>query len=298
MRNLTLYFNGRLVPQTEVHISPFDHGFLYGDGIFEGIRAYNGRVFKLEEHIDRLFHSAKSLMLTVPDTKEGLADAVVRTVHANHLTDAYIRLVVSRGEGDLGLDPTHCPSPTVVIIADSIQLFPESFYEAGLTLASSAIRRPSGDVLNPQIKSLNYLNSVMAKIEAAQRGVPEMILLNQWGHVVEGTGDNVFIVRKGVLVTPPLSAGILPGITRATVMELAQIQGYTVREENFTLHELYNADECFLTGTAAELIAAVSCDGRMIGHGMPGPVTRALRTVFMNYVQTQGTVIYPNLSVN
>lgn len=297
MGTRSMFFNGKIVPEADVRISPFDHGFLYGDGIFEGIRAYNGRVFKLDEHIRRLYASAKSLLLTIPYTPAAMGQAVVETVRANRLKDAYIRLVISRGPGDLGLDPKNCPHPTIIIIADSIQLFPESLYELGLPLASASSRRPSGDVLNPQIKSLNYLNSVLAKIEAGQRGVPELILLNQLGHVVEGTADNVFIVRDGALVTPPLSAGILPGITRATVMQLAREDGFGVREENFTLHELYNADECFLTGTAAEIISAVSCDGRTIGSGTPGPVARQLRTRFVRYAEAHGTEVYPNVSV-
>jgi branched-chain amino acid aminotransferase len=297
MSGLKIFFNGRVVSQEEVRISPFDHGFLYGDGIFEGIRAYNGRLFELDAHIKRLFASAKTLLLDIPGTPGDVASWVVDTVRANNLRDAYIRLVISRGPGDLGLDPRNCTGSTVIIIADAIQLFPESLYDVGLPLASSALRRPSGDVLNPQIKSLNYLNSVLAKIEAGQRGVPELVLLNQQGHVVEGTGDNVFIVRGGVLVTPPPSAGILVGITRAVVMELAKSEGFAVREENFTLHELYTADECFLTGTAAEIIPAVSCDGRVIGTGTPGPVTRAMRNAFVRYAQTHGTDIYPNLSV-
>ncbi|PSR22803.1 MAG: branched-chain-amino-acid transaminase [Sulfobacillus acidophilus] len=292
-----MFFNGTMMAESEVRISPFDHGFLYGDGIFEGIRAYNGKVFKLDEHIKRLFASAKSIMLEIPYTPSVMAQHVVETVAANHLNDAYIRLVISRGAGDLGLDPKRCDQPTVLIIADRIQLYPESLYEEGLPLASSAIRRPSGDVLNPQIKSLNYLNSILAKVEAGQRGVPEMVLMNQLGYVVEGTGDNVFIVRDGALVTPPLWAGILPGITRSTVIDLARANGYEVREENFTLHELYNADECFLTGTAAEVIAAVSCDGRPIGDGKPGNVARTMRTLFMRYAQAHGTDIYPNVSV-
>ncbi len=292
-----IYFNGTLLPEGQVRISPFDHGFLYGDGIFEGIRAYNGRIFELEAHLERLFDSAKSLLLDIPTGREGIADAILATVRANQLHNAYIRLVVSRGPGDLGLDPFKCPDPTILIIADQIQLFPEELYETGLPLASAALRRPSGDVLNPQIKSLNYLNSVLAKIEAHQRGVPEMVLLNQLGHVVEGTGDNIFIVRKGTLITPPRSAGILPGITRRVVMELAGEAGYTVQEENFTLHELYNADECFLTGTAAELIPAISCDGRVIGSGRPGPVARALRTRFVQYSASHGTDVYPGVSV-
>ncbi|MCY0879989.1 MAG: branched-chain-amino-acid transaminase [Firmicutes bacterium] len=297
MRTRWMFFNGEIVPESAVRVSPFDHGFLYGDGIFEGIRAYQGRVFKLAEHLARLYASAKSLLLTIPYTPEEMANAVVDTVKANNLRDAYIRLVVSRGPGDLGLDPRNCAEPTVIIIADNIQLYPESFYEQGLPVASSAVRRPSGDVLNPQIKSLNYLNSILAKIEAGQRGVPEMILLNQWGHVVEGTGDNVFIVRQGGLVTPPLSAGILPGVTRQTVMDLARDHGILVREENFTLHELYNADECFLTGTAAEVVPVVSCDGRTIGSGRPGPLTREIRDLFMQYAATHGTDIYPNVPV-
>ncbi|NMP21699.1 branched-chain-amino-acid transaminase [Sulfobacillus harzensis] len=292
-----LYFNGALVPEEEVRISPFDHGFLYGDGIFEGIRAYQGRVFRLEDHLGRLYQSAKSLWLTIPETRQQMAEAVLATVRANHLKDAYIRLVVSRGPGDLGLDPRQCPKPTVIIIADQIQLFPESLYESGLPVATASSRRPSGDVLNPQVKSLNYLNSVLAKVEAAQRGVPEMVLLNQLGHVVEGTGDNIFIVRNEMLVTPPRSAGILPGITRSVVMELARGEGIPVVEENFTVHELYNADECFLTGTAAEIIAAVSCDGRLIGDGRPGPLTRHLRARFMEYAANEGVSAYPGLSV-
>lgn len=293
-----IFCNGSLVPASQVRISPFDHGFLYGDGIFEGIRAYHGRVFKLDEHMARLYASAKSLFLTLPYPMSQMAQYVVDTCRANELQDAYIRLVVSRGEGDLGLDPASCPQPTVIIIAAQIQLFPESLYEVGLPLASSALRRPSGDVLNPQVKSLNYLNSILAKVEAAQRGVQEMILMNQLGHVVEGTGDNVFIVRGGALITPPLSAGILPGVTRQTVIELARQDGYHVYEENFTLHELYNADECFLTGTAAEIVAGVSCDGRIIGDGKPGPVTRAMRLRFMEYAQQHGTDIYPNSSLS
>jgi branched-chain amino acid aminotransferase len=292
-----IYFNGALLPEGQIRISPFDHGLLYGDGIFEGIRAYQGKIFKLEDHLDRLFASAKSLLLNIPPGRQGMADAIVATVRANQLHNAYIRVVVSRGPGDLGLDPFRCPEPTILIIADQIQLFPEDLYEAGLPLASAASRRPSGDVLNPQIKSLNYLNSVLAKIEASQRGVPEMVLLNQLGHVVEGTGDNIFIVRQGAVVTPPRSAGILPGITRSVVMELAAEAGYEVREENFTLHELYNADECFLTGTAAELIPAISCDGRVIGSGHPGPVTRALRARFVEYSANHGTDVYPGVSV-
>lgn len=292
-----IYFNGTLLPEGQVRISPFDHGFLYGDGIFEGIRAYNGRIFELEAHLDRLLASAKSLLLDIPLGREGIRDAILATVRSNQLHDAYVRLVVSRGPGDLGLDPFRCPEPTILIIADQIQLFPEELYETGLPLASGASRRPSGDVLNPQIKSLNYLNSVLAKIEAHQRGVPEMVLLNQLGHVVEGTGDNIFIVRQGTLITPPRSAGILPGITRTVVMELAAEAGYAVQEENFTLHELYNADECFLTGTAAELIPAISCDGRVIGSGHPGPVTRALRARFVQYSTSHGTDVYPGVSV-
>ncbi|AUW94202.1 MAG: branched-chain-amino-acid transaminase [Sulfobacillus thermosulfidooxidans] len=292
MDELKVYFNGVMVPGSEARVSVFDHGFLYGDGIFEGIRAYEGRVFKLAEHLDRLYDSAKSILLEIPYTKEELSEAVCATVRANNLQDAYIRLVVSRGKGDLGLDPNKCPVPSVIIIADRIALYPEELYLNGLQLASVSTRRPATDVLNPSIKSLNYLNNILAKIEANLRGLPEVVLLNHQGYVVEGTGDNIFIVKNGELLTPPVYAGILNGITRQCVMELARDMGIPCREQNLTLHDLYNADECFLTGTAAEIVPAVGCDGRVIGDGMVGPITKQTLEAFKRYSRSTGVPVY------
>ncbi len=282
-----------MVPASEARVSVFDHGFLYGDGIFEGIRAYSGRVFKLDEHLDRLFDSAKSILLDIPYTREELVEAVCRTVRENELMDAYIRLVISRGPGDLGLDPTRCSNPSVIIIADRIALYPQEAYQHGLELAAVSTRRPAADVLNPAIKSLNYLNNILAKIEANLRGLPEVVLLNHRGYVTEGTADNIFIVREGELVTPPTNAGILNGITRQVVMELAREQlGLTCLEENITLHDLYTADECFLTGTATEVIPAVVCDGRIIGNGNVGPVTLRILKAFREYSRSSGVAAY------
>lgn len=287
-----IFINGQLVPAAQATISVFDHGFLYGDGIFEGIRAYRGRVFKLEEHLDRLYDSAKAILLDIPYSKQEMTKAVVETVRANGLQDAYIRLVVSRGPGDLGLDPTKCPHPTVIIIADTIALYPEQVYQKGMTLASVAIRRPATDVLNPAIKSLNYLNNILAKIEANLRGLPEVLILNQEGYVVEGTGDNVFIVKDGALRTPPPYTGILNGITRQVVMKIARDLNLDTFEIPITLHDVYTADECFLTGTAAEVIGVVQCDGRAIGSGVVGPNTMRLREAFFAYATRVGTPVY------
>jgi branched-chain amino acid aminotransferase len=291
MTERIVFFNGDWIPASQARISPLDHGFLYGDGVFEGIRAYAGRVFQLPAHMARLYASAKTLMLTIPLSPEEMSAKVLESVRINHLQDAYIRLVVSRGVGDLGLDPRSCFEPTVLIMADQIQLYPESYYQKGLALASVSLRRPSGDVLNTAVKSLNYLNSILAKIEANLRGVPEVVLMNQQGYVVEGTGDNIFIVKEGGLVTPPPSAGILNGITRQVILRLAREAGLDTREENFTLHDLYNADECFMTGTAAEVVPAVSCDGRTIGTGTVGPVTRRLMDLFHDYSRSTGTPV-------
>lgn len=287
-----VYLNGELVEAADARISIFDHGFLYGDGVFEGIRSYSGRVFKLEEHIDRLFHSAKAIYLDIGMTKDAVIEAVTATVAANQLEDSYIRLVVSRGPGDLGLDPAKCPAPTVLIIASALQLYPRQLYEAGMRLSSVAIRRGAPDSLNPNIKSLNYMTSILAKVEANLRGVPEVVMMNAAGYVTEGTGDNIFIVRDGVLMTPPTWVGILNGITRKTVMELAAQEGISVKEEVFTLFDLYGADECFLTGTAAEVIPAVEVDSRPIGTGLRGPVTEKLQAMFHEYARTHGTPVY------
>lgn len=287
-----VYLDGEIVDAQDAHISIFDHGFLYGDGVFEGIRSYNGRVFKLEEHLIRLFRSAKAIHLDIGMTQAQLVEAVTATVAANQLEDAYIRLVVSRGPGDLGLDPLKCPKPTVLIIASSLQLYPPRVYEEGMRLASVAVRRSAPDSLNPNLKSLNYLTSILAKVEANLRGVPEVVMLNQAGYVTEGTGDNLFIVSGGVLITAPPWVGILNGITRQTVLTLAREQGILAKEDVFTLFDLYNADECFLTGTGAELVPAVEVDGRRIGNGTPGPITLQLRKTFHEYAGRTGTPVY------
>lgn len=290
--SLWIYLNGRMVPQEEATVSVFDHGVLYGDGVFEGIRAYNGRVFKLTEHIDRLYESAKAILLSIPMDKDEMTEAVLETCRRNRLWDAYIRLVVSRGHGDLGLDPRKCPRPTIFCIADKITLFPEEFYVKGLKVMTVATRRTSPDALNPRIKSLNYLNNILAKIEATLMGCMEVVMLNSEGYVVEGTGDNIFIVKNGVLITPPNHVGILEGITRNTVMALARGMGMTVEERVFTRHDLYIADECFLTGTAAEVIPVIEVDGRSVGSGTPGLVTARLTRAFRDLTQREGTPIY------
>lgn len=271
-----VYLNGELVPREEARISVFDHGLLYGDGVFEGIRAYGGRVFKLAEHVARLYASARAIRLEIPLEPAQMAAAVEETLRANDLTDAYIRVVVTRGVGTLGLDPDKCSHPQVIIIADSIVLYPEELYRRGLEIVTVSTIRNHPSALNPRIKSLNYLNNILAKIEGKNAGVLEALMLNAEGFVAECTGDNIFIVTQGVLRTPPTTAGILEGITRNTVIDLAREAGYTVREENLTLYDVYNAEECFLTGTAAEVIAVVKVDGRTIGSGEPGPVTRDL----------------------
>lgn len=281
--------NGRLVPEKDAVISVFDHGFLYGDGVFEGIRAYNGRVFKLEEHITRLYESAHSIMLPIPYTQQEMIKAVVDTVNANKLRDAYIRLVVSRGVGDLGLDPRKCKESQVVIIADKIVLYPEELYDTGLSVVTVATRRNISEALDPKIKSLNYLNNILAKIEANRAGVLEALMTTNQGYICEGTGDNIFIIRRGKLITPPPHLGILVGITRDAVIELAGQEGIPVQEAPFTRHDLYVADECFLTGTAAEVIPVIEVDMRIIGSGKPGPLTRRLIERFRNLTQAEGT---------
>lgn len=286
--NRIIFMNGKLVPENEAFISVFDHGYLYGDGVFEGIRAYNGRVFKLEDHVKRLYESAHSIMLPILYSEQEMIKAVVDTVNANELSDAYIRLVVSRGVGDLGMDPRKCKESQVVIIADKILLFPEKLYREGLTVVTVATRRNVADALDPKIKSLNYLNNIHAKIEANRAGVLEALMMNSQGFICEGTGDNIFIYRKGRLITPPVYLGILEGITRETVIELAAKEGIQVAEEPFTRHDLYVADECFLTGTAAEVIPVIEVDMRIIGSGKPGPITRRLMEKFRELTQNEG----------
>ncbi len=284
-----IYLNGRMVADEEAVISVFDHGLLYGDGVFEGIRAYNGRVFRLVEHIRRLYESAHSIMLKIPLSQDDMIKAVVDTVNANKLRDAYIRLVVTRGVGDLGMDPRRCKEAQVFIIADKITLYPEELYEKGLEVITVATRRNIPDALDPRIKSLNYLNNIHAKIEANRAGVLEALMLTNQGYVCEGTGDNVFIYRKGELLTPPSYLGILEGITREAIIELALEDGIPVREVPFTRHDLYIAEECFLTGTAAEVIPVIEIDQRIIGSGKPGPVTNKLIKLFRKLAASEGT---------
>jgi len=286
-----VFLNGDLVPEKEARVSVFDHGYLYGDGVFEGIRAYQGRIFKLREHIIRLYQSAHSIMLDIPYSMEEMEIAVLNTVRANELQNAYIRIVVSRGVGDLGLDPQNCRQVNVVIIASSITLYPETLYQEGLKVVTVPTRRNISEALDPQIKSLNYLNNILVKMEANRAGVLEAIMLNNQGMVTEGSGDNIFIFREGKLVTPPAYLGILKGITRDVVIELAQNEGIEVEETPFTRHELYVSKECFLTGTAAEVIPVIEVDGRKIGQGAPGKITRRLIEAFRNYVRQTGTEV-------
>lgn len=291
--SLKVFINGKYYDKEDAKVSVFDHGYLYGDGVFEGIRAYNGRVFKLDEHLDRLYEGIRTLMLNVKYTREEMKEIVLETLRKNNLRDAYIRLVVSRGEGDLGLDPSKCPEPTVVCIASKITLYPQEMYENGLKVITAATRRNVPEGVNPQIKSLNYLNNIMAKIEANLAGVPEAVMLNTDNYVCECTGDNIFIVKDGKLITPPTHSGILIGITRNAIIELAQEMGIKVVEQIFTRHELFNADECFLTGTAAEAIPVVNVDGRPIADGKPGIITKTIIKKFRQLVQSEGTEIYP-----
>jgi branched-chain amino acid aminotransferase len=289
-----IYLNGEIVPEDQAKISVFDHGFLYGDGIFEGIRAYNGRVFMLDQHIKRLYQSAKTIMLDIPLNKKEMEAAILKTIRANELSDAYIRVVVSRGKGDLGLDPRKCPKPTVVIIASAIQLYPEELYETGLKLVTVPTRRNGPEMVNPRIKSLNYLNNIMARLEANQQGAPEAIILNTDGYVAECTGDNIFIIEEETITTPPRYAGILKGTKREIVLAAAAEMGLEVKEELFTRHDLFNADECFLSGTAAEAIPVVEVDGRVIADGSVGEKTKAIIARFREIAQTSGTEIYNN----
>lgn len=284
--------NGEIVPEEEAKITVFDHGYLYGDGVFEGIRAYNGRVFKLTEHIQRLYDSAKAIMLEIPMSQKEMEESVLQTLQANKLYDAYIRLIVSRGCGDLGLDPTKCLHPNIVIIASKIQLYPQELYQKGLEIATVVTRRNVAEALNPRIKSLNYLNNILAKMEARRMGLQEAIMLTAEGYVGECTGDNIFIVKDNTLITPPTHMGILKGITRDTVIWLGQKMGLSTIEEVFTRYDVFTAQECFLTGTAAEVIPVVTVDGRKIGDGTPGETTRSLATAFADYARQEGTPIY------
>jgi branched-chain amino acid aminotransferase len=289
---MKIFIDGKFLDERQAKISVFDHGLLYGDGVFEGIRAYHGRVFKLKEHIDRLFYSAKAILLEIPMTHAALMQATVEACRRNKIRDGYIRLVVTRGVGTLGLNPNRCKNPSVIIIADKIQVYPPELYARGLDIVTVPTVRNLHSAVNPAIKSLNYLNNILAKIEANNAGVEEAVILNSEGFVAEGTADNIFIVRQGGLFTPPLSAGALYGITRQTVIELAEAAGLKVAEPNLTRYDLFNADECFLTGTGAELIPVVKIDGRVIGTGQPGPVTRRLVADYHSLTKASGEPIY------
>jgi branched-chain amino acid aminotransferase len=285
--SLKIYISGKLYDKADAKISVYDHGLLYGDGVFEGIRSYSGRVFRLAKHVERLFESARSIHLEIPLSRDEMAQAIVETVAANRLSDAYIRAVVTRGAGSLGLDPRRTTDPQVIIIADAISLYPAELYEHGLKIITAGTQRTHPGALNPRIKSLNYLNNILAKIEGTNAGCLEALMLNHKGEVAECTGDNIFIVRRGQLLTPGIDAGILEGITRDAVIELARAAGLTVVERSMDRHDIYTADECFLTGTAAEVIPVVECDGRSIGSGKPGPVTLDLLRRFHTLVREE-----------
>ena len=289
---LQIYIDGKFHPQADAKISVFDHGLLYGDGVFEGIRFYNGRVFRLEQHIDRLFDSAKAIHLTIPATRAEVCEMTLATIRKNDLHDGYIRLVVTRGVGSLGLSPYLCKQASIIVIASTISLYPAEKYEKGLIMATCGTRRPSHDSLSPAVKSLNYLSNIMAKIEAMAAGAEEGVMLNPAGYVAECTGDNIFVVKNGVIYTPTVSSGSLYGITRKVVMELAAEAGFELHEIEMSRYDLYTADEVFLTGTAAEVVPVAEYDKRIIGEGGPGPITKQLIAAFRNLVQTTGTPIY------
>ncbi|MBT9253335.1 MAG: branched-chain-amino-acid transaminase [Brockia lithotrophica] len=289
-----VFVDGDFVSKEEAKLSVYDHGLLYGDGVFEGIRAYEGKVFRLREHMERLYASARAILLEVPYPLEDFEEIVLETLRRNELATGYIRIVVTRGRGDLGLDPRSCPRASVVVVAEPLALFPRELYEKGIRLFTVAVRRPRQDILPPQVKSLNYLNNVYAKVQARRAGYDEALLLNTEGYVTEGSGENIFLVKDGVLLTPPPWVGILKGITRAAVLELANERGIPAREEVLTLTDVYTADEVFLTGTAAEIVPVVEVDGRTIGTGKPGPITGELLEAFRELTRVEGVPVAPS----
>ncbi|SES95198.1 branched chain amino acid aminotransferase apoenzyme [Methanococcoides vulcani] len=291
MSELLIYYNGEFVTKENATVSIYDHGFLYGDGVFEGIRAYNGRVFKLQEHVDRLYDSAKAIALEVPISKEEMSEAILETLRKNDLRDAYIRPIVSRGVGDLGLDPRKCPKPSIYIVSQEWAAMYGDLYEVGLKAITVGIRRNAPDALSPNIKSLNYLNNILAKIEANEKGGDEAIFLDQNGFVSEGSGDNIFVIKNGKIYTPP-TINNLKGITRATAIELLEERGYEVIVGNLGLFDMYTADEIFVTGTAAEAAPITKLDGRPIGDGSVGPITKAAVAAFEEVTGSTGTPIY------
>jgi branched-chain amino acid aminotransferase len=279
-----VYINGKFHPKPEAKISVYDHGLLYGDGVFEGLRVYSGKIFRLKEHVDRLFESARAIKLEIPLSHDGMMKAIQETVTVNKKRDGYIRPIVTRGVGYLGLDPNKCSDPQVIIIVDDISMYPEEMYEHGMEIVTVATIRNHPNALNPRIKSLNYLNNILAKIEGHLAGCSEALMLNHKGEIAECSGDNVFLVRHGKLLTPSIESGILEGITRNAVIELAKAAKISVSEQPLTRHDLYVSDECFLTGSAAEIIPVTKCDARVIGTGKPGPVTKQLREAFHRLV--------------
>lgn len=287
---MKIYLDGKLVDRAEAKVSVFDHGLLYGDGVFEGIRVYNKLIFRLKEHLDRLYRSAEAIALTIPLSSEEMTRAIIETLKANELRDAYIRLVVTRGKGDLGLDPEKCPKPTIFIITDKIALYPdaEKLYEEGLEIITASTRRNAPEALNPEVKSLNYLNNIMAKIEASGKGVSEALMLTHKGDVVECTGDNIFAVKAGELLTPPCHLGALSGITRGAIIDIAGRLNIKVEEVVMKRDELFGMDEIFLTGTAAEIIPVIRLDGKTIGSGEPGRLTLKLMSEFKKLTETDG----------
>lgn len=291
-KSLQIYIDGEFFDEAEAKVSVFDHGLLYGDGVFEGIRFYNGRVFRMEAHMDRLWESAHSICLDIPISREAMDEALLETIRKNNLRDGYVRLIVTRGVGNLGLNPTQCKRPTIIIIASTIALYPEEVYRKGLTVVTVATRRMGAATLNPAIKSLNYLNNVLARIEANLASADEALMLNDVGNVAECTADNVFIVKHGQIMTPPITAGALRGITRSVVFDIAGELGIRISEPELTRHDLYIADEAFLTGTAAEVIPMIKVDGRTIGSGKPGPITNRTITRFRELTRETGTPIF------
>jgi branched-chain amino acid aminotransferase len=291
-KELTIYLDGKFVPEADAKVSVFDHGLLYGDGIFEGIRFYNGRVFRLEEHLERLWDSARSICLEIPIGRGEMTEALLETIRQNGLREGYIRLIVTRGVGNLGLNPAQCKRPSIIIIATTIALYSKEVCETGLTVVTCATRRTSPASLNPAVKSLNYLNNVMARIEANLAGADEALMLNEAGNVAECTADNVFIIRRGSIFTPPIAAGALRGITRSVVFDIAAELGLKVTETDITRHDVFVADECFLTGTAAEVIPVVKADGRTIGNGKPGSITTRMIGRFRELTRETGTPIF------
>ncbi len=286
-----VYIDGSFIDWNEAKISVFDHGFLYGDGVFEGIRAYHKKAFKLQEHVGRLYMSAKAIMLDITVEKEEMQKIILDTLRINKIDNGYVRVVVTRGKGDLGLDPWKCPHSSLIVIADKIKLYADELVENGIEIATVPTQRSVPAILDPRIKSLNYLNNIMAKIEAKNAGFTEAIMVTREGYVAECTGDNIFIVAKGDVITPPISMGILEGITRDVVMALARESGLIVREGIFARYDIYNADECFLTGTAAEIAPVIKVDSRKIGTGKPGQITLSLIQKFRELTKTDGTPI-------